>query len=335
MTDPLRYKQFFKQFNGDFDNRQEIATYDEMMKEFAGIRGIPIEFYPINVDDFADGIDVVYGENSTPKWDRKIVMTAILEEFSPEIQAFAKFGIENTDEITLFIHRTTFDELVGIRSEKAPKKTTDRRGAWGPVANDQLRTPYNGLVYEVLNGGLHFLSGTEQHFGHKFWYKVTCKVRQTSDAPLGQGEQYGALPDGTLDPKWKGNPQFILPSPSLAELIGTGTGSQVGTPSASASTEDPHCVGGDYQTTGTAPGSPTGVPEDLILPNGQVADKYQVAGAKTGSTFNDTADTSVIAKEIVNPQTDQPTTPNSPEETKYGPSGRTIVHSRDLFGDWG
>jgi hypothetical protein len=260
-------------------------------------------------------------------------MTGILEEFSPEIQAFAKFGVENTDEITLFIHRSTFDELVGIRSEKAPKKTTDRRGAWGPVANDQVRTIYNGLVYEVINGGLHFLSGSEQHFGHKFWYKLTCKVRQTSDAALGEGEQYGALPDGTLDPKWKGNPQFILPSPSLAELIGTGTSAQTGTPSPSA-TEDPNCVGGDYQTTGSPAGSPTGVPDDLLLPTGQVADKYQGAGAKDGSTFNDSADVKEITKEIVDPQKDQPTIPGSSEETKYGPEGRTLPHSRNFWGDW-
>ncbi len=51
-----------------------------------------------------------------------------------------------------------FDNIVGIRSNKTPIKTTNRRGAFGPIPNDQIRTPHNDLVYEVIEGGLHFLT---------------------------------------------------------------------------------------------------------------------------------------------------------------------------------
>lgn len=334
MSDPLRYKNYFGQYNGDFENRREITTYDNMMAEYAGIKGIPLEYYPINVDDYEKKIDIVYGETSTPKWDKKHILVGIIEDFSEEMQAFSKFNIENIDEITLYIHRTTFDEIVGIRSNKTPKKTRDRRGAWGPIASDLVMTPHNGLVYEVLNGGLHFLAGEQQHFGHKFWYKLTCKVRQTSDAPMGEGEQYGAVPDPILGDEWKGNPQFILPSPSFENLVGTGTNASGTPPTSSMPPEDPSCVGGDYSTIGTASGPLTGTPSDLLLPDGRISDKYKVQGAKDGSNFNEAKDVENIANEVIDPQTDQPTEEGSPEHDKYGPNGRVIINTRELFGDW-
>ncbi len=332
LSDPLKYKRQFGQFNGDFDNRREIETYDNLAAEFAGIKGIPLEYYPINVDLYKDGMDVIYGDNSRPQWDRKYILTAILEEWTQEIQAFNGMGLQNTDDITLYIHRSTFDKIVGIRTLKALITTTDRRGAYGPIAKDEIRTPHNGLVYEVLTGGEHFMDPNAQHFGHKFWYKITCKVRQTSDAPVGVGEQHGAFPDAPLDDRFKGNPQFILPTPTKEEMAinASGTPSQSGTPTLLPT--DPV----EYVTTGAPPGPGDGsVPEDILLPDGRVADKYQVQPQKDGSSNGDQDEIQTTADQIVDPQTDQNVTPGSPEETKYGPNGRTIPHKReDLFGDW-
>lgn len=327
MSDPLKYKQYWNQFSGDYSNNREIESYDNMMAEYAAIRGVPIEFFPINVDEYAKHMDPVYGENSQPKWDRKIPITGILEEWSPEVQLFNAGGLQNEDEITLYIHRSTFDKLVGIRSTKAPKKTTDRRGSWGPIAKDLVRTPHNGLVYEVLTGGMHFMTKEAQHFGHKFWYKLTCKVRQVSDASLGMGEQYGAIPDQALPDIYKGNPQYILPTPPKEELVAMGTPDQTGAPANDA-------CSGEYTTVASVDG-PALNTSPLILPDGRVADKEQVPGMKPGSKSGDQDEVKTLASEqVIDPQTDQVTDPDSEENDKYGPNGRTIPHKRDLWGDW-
>jgi hypothetical protein len=185
------------------------------------------------------------------------------------------------------------------------------------------------LVYEVVTGGLHFLPGQAQHFGHKFWYKITAKVRQVSQASLGDGEQYGAMPNIPLDEKWKGNPQFILPTPTQEEMAGTGTPPQSGVPTTPPGS--PVC----YETIGSAPGPGDGsVPEDILLPDGRVADKYLVTTVKDGSKRSDGPEVKDIAHQVVDPQTDLITTPDTPPYEKYGPTGRAIIHDRELWGQW-
>ena len=329
LSDPLRYKRNWGQFAGDFDNRREIETYDNFAAEYAGIKGIPVDYFPINVDSYKEGMDVVYGENSAPKWDRKYQLTAILEDWTGELVNFSKFGLENVDEVTLYVHKSTFDKIVGIRTNLATTTTTNRRGAYGPIAKDELRMPHSGLVYEVITGGEHFMQGDAQHFGHKFWYKLSCKVRQASDASVGVGEQHGALPDVVLDDKFKGNPQFVLETPTKAEMavMATGTPAQTGVATQTTPVE--------YVTTGTASGPGDGtVPDDIILPDGRVADKYQATPQKESSTNGDQNEIQDTADEIVDPQTDQVTTPSTSGNDKYGPNGRTVPHKRDLWGDW-
>ena len=101
LSDPLQYKQYWGQYNGDFDNRREIETYDNLAAEYAGINGIPIQFFPINVDDYKNNLDAVLGESSAPKWDRRYDLTALLEDFTQETITFGDIGELNTDEITL------------------------------------------------------------------------------------------------------------------------------------------------------------------------------------------------------------------------------------------
>lgn len=333
LDDPLRYKSAWNQFGGDFSNRREIEFYDNQAAEYSGIKGIPLEYYTINVDDYKDGIDEVYGENSRPKWTKKYTLVAILEEFTPEVQAFGGIGLENIDEIVLYFHRSTFDKHVGQRSEKMPKGRIDQRAGFGPVAEDQFMTTHNGLIYEVITGGLHYLSSQEQHFGHKFWYKVTGKVRKVSDASLGEGEQYGGLKDMLLDAKWKGNPQYIIPTPSNEELAGTGTVLPSGT--GLVISAETGCVGGDYSTTAQAEGPGTvDTPSDLLTPSGTVADKYIVPGMKDDSKFTDKVDIKDSADEVVDPQTNLNAEVGTPENDKYGPTGRIIKNKRELWNEW-
>jgi hypothetical protein len=333
--DPLAYKKYWNQFSGSQGNQKEIATYDNLMKEYAMIKGIPIVYYTINVDDYKEGMDQIYGENSKPKWDRKYNLVAILEEFTPEAQEWGLRGLTNTDELTMFIHKSMFDELVGTRSAATPTKSKERRGAFGPVAKDQLLTPHNGLVYEILTGGVHFLPNEAQMFGKKFWYKVTCKVRETSDAVLGEGEQYGAIPDPTLDPQWKGNPQYLIANPTKEVWAGN-TGTPVPSTSGTSGTDCNNPP--EYTTTGTAQGpAPASTPNDLLDPvTGKVKEQYVGTGAKENSTFSDSKDIQKEADQIINPQTDQKVEPGTDDGNKYGPDGRVIEHTKrkELFGDW-
>lgn len=333
MVDPLAAKQYWNQFSGSQNNQKEIATYDNMMREYAMIKGIPITYYTINVDDYKDGMDQIYGENSKPKWDKHYNLVAILENFSGEQQEWGLRGLQNVDEITLFIHKSMYDEIVGLRSRKSPT-SKGRKGAFGPVASDQIKTIHNDLIYDVVTGGVHFLPDEAQMFGQKFWYKVTCKIREVSDAPLGEGEQYGAVPDMPLDAQWKGNPQYLIPNPVAEDWAGkTGTPSTEVTDPATSGCPNPP----EYVTEGTADGPLTGVPEDLLDPvTGNVKEKYIGAGMKPDSTFGDNKDVEKEEQQIVDPQTDHKVAPDSEEGQKYGPNGRIIVNEnrKELFNDW-
>lgn len=332
MVDPLAYKKYWNQFSGSQNNQKEIATYDNMMREYAMIRGIPIVYHTINIDDYKEGLDQIYGENSKPKWDRHYNLVAILESFSGEEQEWGLRGLQNIDEITLFIHKSMFDELVGPRSKKTPT-SKGRRGGFGPISSDQIQTLHNNLIYDVVTGGVHFLPDEAQMFGQKFWYKLTCKIREVSDAPLGEGEQHGAVPDAPLDPQWKGNPQYLISNPVEDDWK-----NNTGTPSPSGTVTAPSgCpVAPEYTTEGSPDGPPAeGVPDDLIDPTtGNVKEKYVGAGMKTESLFGDNDEVTKEEQQIIDPQTDTKVTPESTEGQKYGPTGRIIPHPRELFEDW-
>lgn len=368
LDDPLKYKKYWNQYGGDYNNSREIEMMDNLQAEYAGIYGIPIEYYPISVDAYAEGMDPIYGENSTPVWDRKYQLTGIIDEYSQEMLQWQAAGQMNVDEVTMYIHRSTYDKLIGIRSAKAPSTDPTRRGAYGPVPKDMLRTPYNGHIYEVVTGGLHFLETNAQHFGHKFWYKVTLKSREVSDAQIGKGEQYGALPDMTLDEMiaagmldedggYVCNPQAVVETPDLCKPIdGSCTTPLTGMPNA--------CP--DYETVGAPAGPSDGetVPDDLLLNDGRVSGKYQVPGERPMSRAGDQYEVQRVANELVDPQTNEivqeasaSMTYNSegtivyaetgmpvPEGSddwniflqnqKYGEMGRVIRNNRDLWGDW-
>ena len=365
LSDPLKYKSFFNQFGGEYDNSREIETYDNLQAEYAAIYGIPVSYYTINIDSYKDGMDPIYGENSTPVWDRKFRLTAITEQYSAEQLQWQGHGQVNIDEITIYIHRSTFDKMVGKRSLLAPA-ANNRRASFGPIAKDMVLTEYNGQMYEVITGGLHFLDSSAQKFGHKFWYKVTLKSREVSTAQVGYGEQYGALADMTLqqmieaglldaDGGYVCNPQAIVNTPCL--------------PGPDNVTQTNPTTGGDdcpdYTTVGTngRPLAPGEIPEDMFLSDGRLNQKYEVQGERPNSRHNDGPAVQKIADSIIDPQTNEivgntsrPVSFNSegtiiytddgsvvPQDStdyqiflqrnKYSP-GKVIRNTRDLWGDW-
>jgi hypothetical protein len=322
----MRWKRYWGQYQGDYDNNREIQTYDNMMAEWAGIVGIPIQYYTLHVDDYKDGLDPIHGENSRPVWDRAFQLTAITEQWTQELQNFSTFGLENIDELTLYVHRSTFDRLVGWRSGETPVESPNltprpsRRGGYGPIASDILQTQHNGLFYEVITGGLHFLETNAQHFGHKFWYKLTLRSRETSAPVVGQGEQYGPIPQnmsleeyaisqGLPPDYYSGNPQFVVPTPDCDDLRDPFPNPDLNPPT-SGSPED-ECGRVQYETTGGAPG-PTNledyndgsVPDDYYLEDGRIASKYKVKGPKPFSAKGENQEIQDAADQVVDPQTD-------------------------------
>jgi hypothetical protein len=383
-SDPFRWKRYFGQFSGDYDNNREIETYDSLMAEYAGIAGVPIIYYTINVDQYKNGINIATGENSSPLWDRSIQLTALQENWSNEAQKITTFNLENIDELVLFIHRSTFDKLIGPRSENTPVQGPNltprptRRGGYGPITKDIVKTLNNDLYYEVITGGLHFLESNAQHFGHKFWYKLTLKPREPSAPIIGTGEQYGlsqqtmtleqlALSKGLPADYYKGNSQFVIPTPSCDDLLHPYPDPELaGTVPPSSSNPD-SCGRINYQTTGGNIGPLSEIPDDYYLPDGRIADKYRVEGPKSFSNSSDTAKVQTHAETVIDPQsnltvtkdlpsgrqgtfneqsipiyvdTGEPIPANSEDYrnfigyNKYGPSGKVVRHSRELWGDW-
>lgn len=321
--DPMRWKRYWGQYGGDYDNNREIQTYDNMMAEWSGIVGIPIMYYTIHVDDYKEGIDPVYGENSSPVWDRAFELTAILPEWSQELQNFTTFGLENIDELQLYIHRSTYDRLIGWRSGETPVQhpnVTPRpnvRGGYGPIPKDVIMTQHNGLYYEVVTGGLHFLESTAQHFGHKFWYKVTLKSRESSAPVVGKGEQFGPIDDkqtleeyaisqGLPPDYYTGNSQFVIPTPDCDDMRSP-FDPNLNQPISGAPRDE--CGRVQYTTTGGAPGpvdledyNDGTVPDDYYLEDGRVASKYKVDGPKPFSAKGDNQEVQDAADQVVNPQ---------------------------------
>lgn len=324
--DPMRWKKHWGQYSGDYSNSKEIETYDNMMAEYAGIYGIPILYYTLNIDDYKENLDVISGESSTPKWDRVFQLTAIAEEWAKEMQKFSAFGLENSDELTLFVHKSTYDRLIGWRSNLAPARSPNltprptTRGAYGPSPKDLLFTPNNGLTYEVITGGVHFLESNAQMFGHKFWYKLTLKSAEVSAPNIGNGESYGPVPKnislqeyatlrGLPENYYSSNPQFIVPTPECADLSAPFTDPSLN-PSISAAPYD-NCGRINYTTTGGKEGPinlqefNSTVQNDYLLEDGRVASKYHIEGSpKSFSAKGDNAEVQATADQVVDPQSD-------------------------------
>jgi hypothetical protein len=173
---------------------------------------------------------------------------------------------------------------------------------------------HNDLHYEVVTGGLHFLESNAQHFGHKFWYKLTLKSRENSSPVIGKGEQYGPNPNpnmsleqlainkGLPSDYYQGNSQFVIPTPDCEDLRQPFPDpSLVGT--IPTSTNPPDVCGRiHYETTGGAPGPINELPDDYYLPDGRVASKYQVQGPQSFSAKGDNQAIQTTSEQVVDPQ---------------------------------
>lgn len=183
---PLEYKEFFPQHTGEVNQGSEIDYLDNMIAEYFGIYGIPIDYYHqiTNPDK-----DRIFGEDDTKKYQQKYQLTAILKDGTVEESLlFNGFGQLNTIDFSMYIHIDTFKRLLG--------KDHD------PLPGDLFMFPNNSkLKFEVTNIVFTTLGTQGNVFGRKTCYDLTCKEAELSPSTQGRGEQYGVTDaDGNMVP---------------------------------------------------------------------------------------------------------------------------------------
>lgn len=183
---PLEYKEFFPQHTGELNQGSEIEYLDNMIAEYFGIYGVPIDYFHQITNPNKDRI---FGEDDTKKYQQKYQLTAILKDGSVEESLlFNGYGQLNTVDFSMYIHIDTFKRLLG--------KDHD------PLPGDIFMFPNNSkLKFEITNVVFTTLGTQGNVFGRRTCYDLTCKEAELSPATQGRGEQYGVTDaEGQLVP---------------------------------------------------------------------------------------------------------------------------------------
>jgi hypothetical protein len=195
---PLEYKDYFPQFTGEVNQGSEIEYLDNMIAEYFGIYGIPIDYYHqiTNPDK-----DRIFGEDDTKKYQQKYQLTCILKDGTVEESLlFNGFGQLNTIDFSMYIHIDTFKRLLGKGHD--------------PLPGDLFMFPNNSkLKFEITNVVFTTLGTQGNVFGRKTCYDLTCKEAELSPATEGRGEQYGVTDS-------QGN---LVPNAPADAILGDGT----------------------------------------------------------------------------------------------------------------
>lgn len=176
MTDPLSYKTYFPQGTGPLNQNNEMETFDNMQAEMINIYGIPMDYYPVQVDIKKD---VAFGEDTTKLYLRKVqVMGKIDNDGFDENLLYTGFGELNNIEFRVYVHLPTFLSLVGRE----------------PLAGDQFYLPFNStFVYEVTHAVHAALGRDGNFFGFKSLFVLNCRERAVNNQVAGYGERFGVL----------------------------------------------------------------------------------------------------------------------------------------------
>lgn len=195
MTDNV--KKYFPQMYGSNKVGNSINTFDKMQAEMINIFGVPMDYYPVEVDIKKD---IVFGEDTTKRYMRKhIIKGKIDNDGFDETLLYSGFGELNQIEFKIYLHLPTFLNLVGRE----------------PMAGDQFYLPFNStFVYEVSHA-VHAALGREGNvFGHKSIFVINCRERVVSNVSAGYFERYGVTDS-------QGNLRSDAP---LDALVNDGTG---------------------------------------------------------------------------------------------------------------
>lgn len=198
LQDPLAYKDFWHQFNGYFENEDEIEFWDDQIAEWFAIYGVPLKYFPVVVDANKDR---VFGEDTTKTYTTVKHLTGWVEGGAyDENLIYNPFGQINQVDFVMYVHRNTFVKVIGRK----------------PLTGDQFTffQDVTTMTFEVNHLDETTLGQEGNFFGHRGCYVLTCKEREISQALIGEGETHGVT-----DPQ--GN---LLPNIPEDALVGDGSG---------------------------------------------------------------------------------------------------------------
>jgi hypothetical protein len=176
---PLEYKQYFPQHTGWVEQGSEINYFDDMVAEYMGIYGIPVDYFhqTTNVNN-----DAIFGEDDQKKYVRKYQLTCIIKNngLVTEGLLFNSFAQLNNIDFAIYLHVDTFRRQVGPKTD--------------PLPGDIFTFPYNTRLKFNVQNVLYTTLGMEGNiFGHRSCYELTCKEAEMSPVQEGLGEQYGVV----------------------------------------------------------------------------------------------------------------------------------------------
>ena len=184
MSDPLDKTKYFPQGMGPQRFSATANTFDKMQSEMIRIYGVPMDYYPVEVDI---NKDIGFGEDTTKRYMKvhKIKGKIDTDGFDENL-LYSGFGELNSIEFRIFLHLPSFVQLVGRE----------------PIAGDQFYLPFNStFVYEVSHA-VHAALGREGNiFGFKSLFVINCRERAVTIHSAGYGDRFGVVDSqGNLRP---------------------------------------------------------------------------------------------------------------------------------------
>lgn len=252
VDNPLGKKEWFPQHMGYGANGPAIEMYDDLIAQMFQIYGIPCDYVYADVDPDKDRI---FGEDTTKSYIQKHKLTAILKEGQvEETLLFNSFGNLNTVEFSMYLHINTFKRVLG--QDKDPKP------------GDHFFFPYGNslLGFEVRHVGFSTLGTEGNVLGYRTLYEIVARERDVSEADQGVGETYGVIQRVVVPSSWLGDNINIMIDGIYTDVIVTSD-----------------LVGQEVTML------VNDAPADAILPDGRIADKYQVRGRTANSHLGDNA----------------------------------------------
>jgi len=196
-----------KEYFTDFTRKRTTDVYQSVYSDAINLFGLPIYYLPM--DTYAESdVDGIWGEVINRDYSNVYGMRMISEDQANMAgggDMFSKFGVDLTDDITLFITRKEFIERItgdDIRVIDDDDETVPDTDDTRPKISDLIYIPMWKSMFEIT-----FVEEWENlMIGNRSWWKLICKkykVRQRDiidmDATGFDTTKDNELPDMTED----------------------------------------------------------------------------------------------------------------------------------------